>query len=102
MKTFTQILLSLLFVSSVPAQERPWQQISDPTAAQLAANFAAPPPEYSAQFDCGYSDTRTREAIGATLDLAKSVGVQAAFIEPGRGKSPYLSPGYFDAVKVSG
>ena len=100
MKTFAQILVSLLLVSGASAQERPWQQISDPTADQLAANFAAPPPEYSAQFDCGFSDTRTREAIGATLDLAKSVGVQAAFIEPGRGKSPYLSPGYFDAVKV--
>ncbi len=100
MKTFAQILVSLLFVSSMSAQERPWQQISDPTADQLAANFATPPPEYSAQFDCGFSDTRTREAIGATLDRAKSVGVQAAFIEPGHGNSPYLSPGYFEAVKV--
>jgi hypothetical protein len=100
MKTFAQILMSLLLVSGASAQERPWQQISDPTADQLAANFATPPAEYSAQFDCGFSDTRTREAIGATLDRAKSVGVQAAFIEPGRGNSPYLSPGYFDAVKV--
>ena len=73
MKTFAQILVSLLLVSSAFAQERPWQQISDPTAAQLAANFAAPPPEYSAQFDCGFSDTLTREAIGAMLDRAKSV-----------------------------
>ena len=100
MKTFAQILVSLLLVSGASAQERPWQQISDPTAAQLAANFAAPPSEYSAQFDCGFSDTRTREAIGAMLDRAKSVGVQAAFIEPRRGNSPYLSPGYFEAVKI--
>ncbi len=100
MKTFAQILVSLLLVSGASAQERPWQQISDPTADQLAANFATPPPEYSAQFDCGFSDTRTREDIGAMLDRAKSVGVQAAFIEPGRGNSPYLSPGYFEAVKV--
>jgi hypothetical protein len=100
MKPLAQILASLLLAGGASAQERPWQQISDPTAGQLAANFPAPPPEYSSQFDCGYSDTRTRESIGATLDLAKSVGVQAAFIEPGRGKSPYLSPGYFDAVKV--
>ena len=100
MKTLAQILVSLLLVSGASAQERPWQQISDPTAAQLAANFDAPPPEYSAQFDCGFSDTRTREAIGAMLDRSKSVGVQAAFIEPGHGKSPYLSPGYFEAVKV--
>jgi hypothetical protein len=100
MKAPAPILLSLLLAGSASAQERPWQQISDPAAAQLAAHFAAPPPEYSAQFDCGFSDTRTREAIGAMLDRAKAVNVQAAFIEPARGKSSYLSPGYFEAVKV--
>lgn len=100
MKTSTSIFVSLLLVSSAFAQERPWQQISDPTAAQLAAHFAAPPSEYSAQFDCGFSDSRTREAVGAILDRAKSVGVMGAFIEPTRGKSPYLSPGYFEAVKI--
>jgi len=63
------------------AQERPWQQISDPTAARLAANFAAPPSEYGSQFDCGFSDTRTRADIGAMLDRAKAVNVQAAFID---------------------
>ena len=100
MKIHAQVLVPLLLVGSAFAQERPWQQISDPTAAQLAAKFATPPAEYSSQFDCGFSDTRTREAIGAMLDRAKSVSVQAAFIEPTRGKSAYLSPGYFDAVKV--
>ena len=100
MKTLAQILVPLLLVSSASAQERPWQQISDPAAAQLAAHFAAPPPESSAQFDYGFSDTRTREAIGAMLDRSKAVNVQAAFVEPTRGKSPYLSPGYFEAVKI--
>ncbi|MGD1085997.1 MAG: glycosyl hydrolase [Verrucomicrobiota bacterium] len=99
-KTLAQILVPLLLAGGASAQDHPWQKISDPTTAQLAANFDTPPPEYSSQFDCGYSDTRTREAIGATLDRAKSVHVQAAFIEPGRGRAPYLSPGYFDAVKV--
>jgi hypothetical protein len=100
MKTSTSIFVSLLLASSAFAQERPWQQISDPTAAQLAAKFATPPSEYCAQFDCGFSDSRTREAVGAVLDRAKSVGVMGAFIEPTRGKSPYLSPGYFEAVKI--
>jgi hypothetical protein len=99
-RTLANIVLPLLLAGGASAQDRPWQKISDPTTAQLAAHFPAPPPEYSAQFDCGYSDTRTREAIAATLDRAKSVHVQAAYIEPGRGKSPYLSPGYFEAVKV--
>jgi hypothetical protein len=100
MKTFAQILVSLLLVSGASAQERPWQQISDPAADQLAAHFATPPSEYSSQFDWGFSDSLTREAMGAVLDHAKSVGVQCAFVEPKAGNSPYLSPGYFEAVKV--
>jgi hypothetical protein len=100
MKTFAQILVSLLLVSGVSAQERPWQQISDPTADQLAAHFAAPPSEYGSQFDWGFSDKLTREDMGAILDHAKSVGVQCAFVEPKPGNSPYLSPGYFAAVKI--
>jgi len=100
MKALPQIVVSLLLVSSASAQERPWQQISDPAAAQLAAQFAAPPPEYSAQFDWGFSDQLTREDMGRVLDRAKSVNVLAAYCEPKRGKSPYLSPGYFEAVKM--
>jgi hypothetical protein len=100
MKKYWPIFVSLLLVGPALAQERPWQQISDPTTTQLAAHFAAPPSEYCAQFDCGFSDTRTREAMGAVLDRAKSVGVMGAFIEPTRGKSLYLSPGYFEAVKI--
>jgi len=99
-KALTQVLVWLLAASSALAQERPWQQISDPTAAQLAAHFAAPPPEYSAQFDWGFSDELSREAMGRVLDRSKSVNVQAAFVEPKRGNSAYLSPGYFEAVKV--
>jgi hypothetical protein len=98
--TFAQILVSLLLVSSASAQERPWQKISDPTAAQLAAHFAAPPPEYSSQFDWGFSDKLTREAMAGILDHAKSLGVMGAFVEPKPGNSPYLSPGYFAAVRI--
>ena len=100
MKTLALLAVLLTFASGALAQERPWQQMTDPTVSQVVAGFAAPAPEYSSQFDCGFSDTRTREAIGATLDRAKALGVQAAYIEPGRGNSPYLSAGYFTAVKM--
>src|ERR1039457_1125409 len=100
MKTFAQILIPLLFVSIVSAQQGPWQRISDPTAAQLAAKFASPPSEYNSQFDWGFSDKLTREAIAAILDHAKSLGVMGAFVEPKVGNSPYLSAGYFQAVKI--
>jgi hypothetical protein len=100
MKPLAHILVSLLLTGGASAQERPWQQISDPAAVQLAAHFAAPPPEYSAQFDWGFSDQLTREDMGRVLDRSKSVNVLAAYCEPKRGKSPYLSPGYFEAVKM--
>jgi hypothetical protein len=104
MKTSLTILASVFAVGTAFAQERPqllpWQKISDPTAAELSANFASPPPEYSAQFVSGFSDSRTRDQVAQSLDRAKAVHVQAVYIEPGHGKSPYLSPQYFDAVKM--
>ncbi|MGA2221039.1 MAG: glycosyl hydrolase [Verrucomicrobiia bacterium] len=95
------VAILFLGLNTLSAAERPWQQISDPTAAQLAANFAAPPPEYSAQFDWGFSDLLTRDVIARVLDRSKSMNVQAAYIEPKRGSAPYLAPGYFEAVKIA-
>ena len=37
MKAIRYILVSVLLVSPVAAQVRPWQTISDPTAAEAAA-----------------------------------------------------------------
>ena len=41
MKTLAPIAVSLLLVSPALAQERPWQQVSDPTAAQQRTVAAA-------------------------------------------------------------
>jgi len=95
MKTIAPILASLLLASAAFAQERPWQQISDPTAAQLAANFAAPPSAYGSQFDWGFSDSITREAMAGILDHARSLGVMCAFVEPKAGKRPLPLAGIF-------
>jgi hypothetical protein len=100
MKIYLQLLASVLLISPALAQEHPSQQISDPTAAQLAERFATPPPDYGQQFDWGFSDKLTRETMGAILDHARSLGVMGAYVEPKVGDSPYLSPGYFDAVKI--
>jgi hypothetical protein len=102
MKNVTRMLLALVAAIGLLASERPWQEISDPTAAQLAARFATPPPEYSAQFAWGWNGTVTREVIARDLDRLQAMNIHAAWIEPGRGGlSPYLSPGYFDTVKIA-
>jgi alpha-L-rhamnosidase len=90
----------LVLAATIQAQEYPWQRLADPTVAELAATFPSPPPEYSTQFDFGFSTSRSLEDIDAVLDHAKAMHVQAAFVEPVRGKSPYLSTDYFDAVKA--
>ncbi len=87
---------------SVAAPEQPWQALTDPTPQEAAALFAAPPPEYSAQFTWGWGGPVDREVIARDLDGMKALGVSAAAIEPKAGmKAPYLSPGYFDLVKVA-
>ena len=107
MKTYAPVVVSLapvvaalLLSNAAYGQERPWQQLSDPTAGQLAAKFAAPPSEYGSQFDWGFSDKFTRESMAGVLDHAKALGVMCAFVEPKPGNSKYLSPGYFEAVKI--
>lgn len=84
------------------ALDRPWQKISDPTAAAAAKVFAAPPPEYSAQFTWGWAGPVDQASIARDLDGMKALGVHAAAIEPKAGmKYPYLSPEYFELVRVA-
>ena len=98
---------SLLVLLALPGSvlaglNRPWQQITDPTVAQVAAVFPVPPPEYSAQFTWGWRGPVDRSVIERDLDGMKALGVQAAIIEPNSGMAdPYLSPGYFELVRVA-
>jgi hypothetical protein len=81
--------------------DQPWQKISDPTAAEAAAYFVSPPPEYGAQFTWGWGRGTTRETIARDLDGMKALGVNVAIVEPKSGLVvPYLSPGWFDLVRI--
>lgn len=83
------------------ALERPWQVLTNPTAAQAAAGFAAPPPDYSAQFTWGWGRGISREVIARDLDAMKALGVHAAAVEPKSGLPvPYLSPGWFELARI--
>jgi hypothetical protein len=79
---------------------RSWQQISDPTVAQLAADFNSPPPEYSMTFYWGWDGPVTEEVIIRDLDAFKARGVQAVTLEPGYDME-YLTPHWFEMVKVA-
>ena len=102
MKTPVKILLPFLCVAALAAQERPWQKLSNPTAAELAGNFAAPPSAYSSQVTWGWNGVMTREVIARDLDRLLSMNIHAAWVEPGRNpEAPYLSPAYFENVKIA-
>jgi len=96
------IFLSFLFAASLPAQDRPWQRLSDPTVAELAPNFATPPSAYSSQVTWGWNGVITREAIARDLDRIRAMNLYAAWVEPGRNpQARYLSPEYFDNVRIA-
>jgi hypothetical protein len=102
MRTLTKILLPLLGVATVSAQDKPWQKISDPAAAEVAANFAAPPPIYSSQVACGLGGNTTAESIGHGLDKLLAMNIHVVYLMPGRSTTArYLDPAYFDLVKVA-
>ncbi|HVS51953.1 MAG TPA: glycosyl hydrolase [Opitutaceae bacterium] len=84
------------------AQERPWQKLGDPTAAEVARDFAAPPSAYSSQVTWGWNGAITREVIARDLDKLLSMNIHQAWVEPGRNpEAPYLSPAYFENVKIA-
>ena len=101
MKTLPKILLPLLALATASAQDKPWQKISNPTAAELAANFATPPPIYSSQVAAGMGGNPTADAVGRGLDKFLAMNIHVVYVMPGQSTTArYLDPGYFDAVKV--
>ncbi len=97
----TGILVTVMGSALGAAAESGWQKLSDPTAAEAAALFAAPPIETGAQFTWGWGRGVTRETIARDLDGMKALGVNAAAVEPKSGlKDPYLSPAWFDLVRI--
>ena len=91
-----------------PAQARPWQVITVPSTAEVAANFVSPPREYGAmqQFQSwnGADQADVRRRISFDLDQMEANGIFMINLSPGRrdmanGEPAYLSPGHMDLVK---
>ncbi|MBE0534365.1 MAG: beta-galactosidase [Phycisphaerae bacterium] len=102
MNKIRTITLVLLLGSSALGLDRPWQNLSDPTAAEVAANFMDPPPEYSMTLYWGWEGRVTREVIARDLDEYRSKNVMAVTIEAGtRMEAKYLSPEWFDLIRYT-
>lgn len=95
--------VALCLIAGVgPAAERPWQELTNPTAAEVAAHFATPPPEYGLTIWWGWDGAITPEVINRDLDAFQAKGIRVVTIEAGYGMSaPYLSPGWFETIKLA-
>lgn len=76
-------------------------ELTLPTPAELALKFAQPPSEYSSKVTWGWVGPISREVIARDLDKLQSLNLHQAWVEPGRNPdAPYLSPAYFENVKI--
>jgi len=107
-------LFPLLFpllatVSLAQAQTlRPWQELTDPSISEVAANFKSPPHEYGAILPFaswnGADPAVVRANIVRDFDRLAANGLFIVNLSPGRrapGEPAYLSPGHMDQVKFT-
>jgi hypothetical protein len=59
------VLVSTL--TTLALGEQPWQRLSDPAEAEVAAHFQSPPPEYGMTFYWGWDGPVTEEVIARDL-----------------------------------
>lgn len=85
---------------SLAAAERPWQTLTLPTAADVAAHLESPPPEYGPSVTYGWDGPLTKEALINDFDALKARGFRVVTIEAGyrMETTPYLSDEWFEMV----
>jgi len=90
------------------AAQQPWQQMTNPTTGEAAANFKTPPHEYGAiqPFASwnGSDPLEVRARIVRDFDRLSANGVFIVNLSPGRrapGEGKYLSPEHMEQVKFT-
>lgn len=94
-------LIALAFAGTVFTphavfSQQAWQQLQDPTAAQVAAQWQSPPPEYGPEPYYGLNGNISIPQIERDFDTLHNLGFQAVTVQAGYGMPfAYLSPEYF-------
>jgi hypothetical protein len=104
MKRLAALLVPLLLSAAVAraADEIIRQELTSPTAADLAAHLKEPPGEFGMSLYWGWEGKITPELLDRELDMIKSRGFRSVTIEPGNYLDPpYLSPGWFQTMKTA-
>jgi hypothetical protein len=75
--------------------QQPWQQLQNPTAGEVAAQWNAPPPEYGPEPYYGLNGSVSLPQVQRDLDTLHSLGFQAVTVQAGHDMPfAYLSPEY--------
>lgn len=101
MNNFYRIFLLLMLGATGAFAQQSWQSVTFPTHAEMLKGFAVPPGQYAQTTTWGLEGPLSRESVARDLDAIHKQGIRSVSIEGGYGmKEPYLSPGYFEIVKI--
>lgn len=100
MRKQVRIALALTFPLLLASASRPqqaWQHLQNLTAADVAARWKSPPPEYGPEPYFGLSGPVSITEVDRDLDTLHNLGFQAVTVQAGFNMPfDYLSPQYFD------
>src|SRR5579863_8077216 len=79
----TIVLAFLLAQSAAARAQQPWQRLQNPTAAELAAQWKSPPPEYGPEPYFGLNGPVSIAEVARDLDTLHGLGFQAVTVQAG-------------------
>jgi hypothetical protein len=90
------IAAAVLVLTAGAGCQQPWQHLQSPTAAQVAAQWKTPPPEYGPEPYYGLNGSVSIAQVQRDLDTLHNLGFQAVTVQAGFNMPfAYLSPEYF-------
>ena len=88
-------LAVVLLGATAASSQQPWQQLQNPTTAQVAAQWKSPPPEYGPEPYYGLNGSVSIPQVERDLDTLHSLGFQAVTVQAGFNMPfAYMSPEY--------
>lgn len=95
-KGVTLSLAVFLLQTAATHAQQPWQHMQNPTAAEVAAQWKSPPPEYGPEPYFGLNGPVSIAEVDRDLDTLHGLGFQAVTVQAGYNMPfAYLSPQYF-------
>ena len=95
-KYVTLMAAACFLLAAVAGAQQPWQRLQNPTAAEVAAQWKAPPSEYGPEPYYGLNGPVSIPQVQRDLDTLQHLGFQAVTVQAGFNMPfTYLSPEYF-------